>query len=133
MSIPAFDSLMGLHGETLDVRRKYAAVFKLLSFDSCLDAIIPLVLCEKALKFVELSELNICSGNTLFSFIALMRHYSSEFAELIRVTSDLSSGTASDVIKLLRHCIDSVIYSVKRVLVFIYMVFPTAWTVTVST
>ncbi|XP_057302291.1 uncharacterized protein LOC130636556 isoform X1 [Hydractinia symbiolongicarpus] len=84
---------------SIGLRQAYAAVFKLLSYDSCIDALIPLKICDEFMAFLELCELNSSTDELKISFIHKMRHYNCEIATLLSVTEP---GT--DVIQLFFYC-----------------------------
>ena len=88
--------------------RSYASVFRLLSFDASGDAIIPLSFCQTTMRFLETCDQNQCTKSSFTEYVEKLSFFSSEYVNLIIVTSDGITPTNA-VLKLLRRCTKLVI------------------------
>jgi len=82
-----------------ELKLNYAAVFKLLSHDSCIDAIIPLRICDEVINYIDNSSF--ISSDFIFNF----KHYCVEFADLMQISSKFNNpqNPSADVLLLLKN------------------------------
>ena len=87
-SVDAYNGMVDeANSETKQVR-SYASVFRLLSFDASGDAIIPLTFSQTTMKFLETCDQNQCTKSSFTKYVEKLSFFSSEFVNLIIVTSD---------------------------------------------
>lgn len=95
----AFDTMIS-DNISPKVSDSYATVFRLLSYDSSLDAIFPYHLCNICIKFVELCESGNLAHSTCQDFAYHLTHYSTELAMLVST----STPPSRDILELMKYC-----------------------------
>ena len=102
-SISAFHTM---HDRETDfsVRRAYAAVFRLLSYDACLDAVVPLYICNQCLLYIDKIRLGSATKEMTFNMISLLQCFNAELAHLLQATMNDGFTASSPFICLLRYC-----------------------------
>lgn len=101
-ALEAFSNMTDISTDTT-VRVCYASVFFLLSHDSCLDAMIPLCIADKAISFSELGFYQLLSEENIVQFSRELRNSTPEFSDLLNATSR-GGSPPNDVLSLLHHC-----------------------------
>ena len=88
--------------------KAYASVFRLLSCDASVDAIIPLCICDDTLSFLETCATSQCISTILTDFAEKLSCFLSEFSRLLLCTAN-NYSPSNAVLKLLRYCVELVI------------------------
>lgn len=102
-SLPAFQQMLNSSNE---LRKAYAKLFYLLSFDSSLDTVIPLRLTDLFLRTVDSGLTDRLTSANLKSFCQTLDLYTPEISHLLRISSlsNESLIASSDIFQLLRYC-----------------------------
>ena len=107
-AIPAFDQMADINND-ISERKSYAALFHLLSYDSCIDAVIPLKVAPILLQCLELEKLELPPSVTnVVEMADQMRFYNKEVADLLHRKNSRNS-LPEEVLLLLQYCCELVI------------------------
>ena len=107
-SVDAYNGMVDEANSETKQMRAYASGFRLLLFDTSVDAITPLSFCQTTMKFLKTCDQCQCTKSSFTAYVERISFFSSEFANLIIVTSD-GITPVNAVLKLLRHCTKLVI------------------------
>lgn len=107
-SIDAYNGMVDEANSETKQMRTCASVFRLLLFDASIDVITPLSFCQTSIKFLKTCDQCQCTKSSFTAYVERISFFSSEFTNVIIVTSD-GITLVNAVLKLLRHCTKSVI------------------------
>ena len=103
--VDTYDKMTDLGNTNKREIKAYASVFRLLSYNASVYAIIPLCICDDTLSFLETCATSQCTSTILTNFAEKLSCFSSEFSRLLLCTAnDYSPSDA--VLKLLRYCVE---------------------------
>ena len=91
LAVPAFQNMIFEH--SYDVKKCYASFFKLLSYDSCADAIISLPIARKVLSCCEKWLTDSPEQSEVVELSDLLRHHNSQISDLLLKTLSLGEST----------------------------------------
>ena len=102
-SLESFNKMV--EGASFELRVSYAMFFLLLSYNSSLDAVIPLDFVNNVLQFAELGIHQLLTHENVAAFSFKFKLICPELSDLICVSSQQNDGLpASDIFNLLRYC-----------------------------
>lgn len=99
--LPAFDLMVSSPNPS--IRKAFALVFHLLSFDSAVDTIIPFRFCDDVLNNIKNA-----ANNSLVHMISKMRTYSYELSHLVETSLSTDESTLNSCLSLISYCAEFV-------------------------
>ena len=105
--VDGYDKMTDLGNTNKREIKAYASVFRLLSYDAFVDAIIPLCICDDTLIFQETCATSQCTSTILTDFAEKLSCFSSEFSRLLLCAAN-DYAPLNAVLKLLRYCVELV-------------------------
>ena len=106
-AVPAFEQIVHINNGT-SRRKSYAALFHLLSYDSCIDVVIPLKLAPILLQCLELEKLELPPSVSNVEMTDQMRFYNKEVADLLHLKSSRNL-LPEEALLLLQYCCELVL------------------------
>ena len=107
-AIPAFEHMGNINND-ISSRKNYAIFFHLLSYDSCIDAVIPLKMAPILQQCLELEKLELPPSVTKVVEMAdQMRFYNQEVSDLLHLKNSRNL-LPEEALRLLQYCFESVL------------------------
>lgn len=99
----AFKFLTRREATPIDLRHAYANVFKLLSYDSCLDAMMPYKCVQECIQFIEQFNSVPVTHQLVTNFCRFLRQFCPELSHLLGFSFTFNNSTPLDVISLIKY------------------------------